>query len=188
MPTLVVVPRWGGTGASDFYPWLFARAGALGFSRITVAELAPSPGAPEPQPTADSVRAALGDDDVVVILAHSVGCQGAIRALAAGPVRANVRGVLFVAGWFTIDAPWPAIEPWLRDPPDLSKARARCERFSLVVSDDDPFTRDHAATRAAFEGGLGAAATLVPGGKHFNGAEEPAVLDALALVSRAALP
>jgi len=53
----------------------------------------------------------------------------------------------------------------------------------VVLSDDDPFTSDHRGNAAIWRERLGAERTLVAGGRHFNGAEEPEVL----AVIRAAL-
>lgn len=60
----------------------------------------------------------------------------------------------------------------------MRSVRARVPWLSVVISDDDPFTADHVATRARFEQ-LGARVRLVPGGRHFNREEEPAAWQAL---------
>jgi len=84
---IVLVPRWAGSGESDFYPWLREQVGVT----VTAAPLLPSPGAPEVEPTTEAVLRALGDDPealaATVLMGHSVGVQAAMRALALIPGR-----------------------------------------------------------------------------------------------------
>jgi hypothetical protein len=167
---LVIVPRWGGTRASDFYPWLIEQLPEM---QARVVDLLPEPNAPEPAPTVDNLCRAIVDPTSTILLAHSVGCRAALEATRR--LDAPLRALLCVAGWFHIDEPWPSILPWLDE--DLG-AEPRVGALSAIISDNDPFTADHAATRARFER-LGAEVTLVPGARHFNEREEPAVLQAL---------
>lgn len=169
---LVIVPRWDGSAIHDFYPWLTGHASRLGL-RATVVPLRPVPNAPEPGPTIASVRAELDDPGSTIVLAHSVGCRAAMAAV--GELAIPLHALLCVAGWFTVDRPWPAIVPWLDRALDV---RPHTRAFEVLLSDDDPFTLDHAATRARFEA-VGAVSHLVPGARHFNAAQEPAVLAAL---------
>lgn len=175
----------------EWYPWL--RRSALVRERFDQV-LGPDiddPGAPTIDAWVASLTAACGPGDLADtwFVAHSVGCQAVIRYLASLPPGARAAGCLLVAGWWTVDRPWPAIQPWLypgspaaagAPPLDLGRVRAACPRFSVLLSDDDPFTADHAATAAAFRERLGAQVEVVPGAKHFNSAESPPVLDALA--------
>ena len=174
MPDLIIVPRWSGTERSDFYPWLIPRAASeLGLA-ASVVPLLPAKDSPEPRPTAHAVSEAIATATRPIVLAHSVGCRAALIAAAELPEGQPLDALICIAGWFTVDAPWPAIVPWLAaDLFDPARLRARVRHLSVVISDDDPFTADHATTRERFEA-LGAEVTVVPGGRHFNGAEEPA--------------
>lgn len=175
---VVVVPRWSGGPDSDFYPWL-ARALEPG---LRVERLAlPDPNEPVIDAWVPRIREALGGDAErarTILLGHSVGCMAAMRALEEAAVR-PVHALVCVAGWWTVDEPWPSIRPWIDTPLDMAKVRANARRVRLIVSDNDPFTADHRATAARFERDLGAEVTLVPGGLHFNREEEPAVLEAI---------
>jgi len=53
----------------------------------------------------------------------------------------------------------------------------------VLLSDNDPFTADSAANAALWRARLHAQVRLVPGARHFNGAQEPAVYDALRAVA-----
>lgn len=181
---ILLVPRWSGTAASDCYPWLerelAARAPGV---RLEVAPLAPAPDRPEIEACLE-VLAGL-DPARTLLVGHSVGCQVLLRKLARLPDEARAPALLCVAGWWTVDEPWDTLRPWIEVPFDHGRAAARCARIEVLLSDDDPFTRDAEETRRRFVAALGAEVQIVPGRRHFNAPEEPAVLAAvLRLVGR----
>lgn len=169
---MLLVPRWGGTPASDWYPWLTERLDVP----VRGVELRPEPGSP----TLAGMQAALSEAIApaelahTLLVGHSVGCQAVLRFLGTLPEGPSVRGFVAVAGWFTVDEPWDSIRPWVETP--IAPARVP---MHVLLSDNDPFTRDHADNASRWEA-LGARVTTVPGAKHFNGAEEPEVLEAVA--------
>lgn len=182
---LVVVPRWAGTPRSDYYPWLAAQLAAAPdspFESVIVADL-PDPGRPRLDTWPPAIAGLLGDDQAVLedtfVLGHSVGCQALLHALASLPAGARVAGMLAVAGWWRVDEPWPAIRPWQDQLPDLERVRAALPALTVLLSDDDPFIRDYAMNGTLWRERLDAQIELIPGGRHFNGAEEPAVLATL---------
>jgi predicted alpha/beta hydrolase family esterase len=179
---LIIVPRWSGNARSDFYPWLgqqLAADPALPFDPVEALDL-PEPGHPRLDTWPPAIAAALGDDPAnTVVLAHSVGCQATLHALASLPDGARISALLAVAGWWQVDEPWPTIVPWQTQLPDLARVRDRVGRVVVMLSDDDPFTRDHAGNATLWRERLGADTILVPGARHFNVSEAPAVLAAL---------
>jgi len=179
---LVVVPRWGGNPGSDFYPWLVSSLADSGLE-VVVCDL-PDPGTPRLDTWPPAILAVLGAEREALartwVLAHSVGCQAALHALAGLPEGLQIAGLLAVAGWWTVDRPWPTILPWQDNLPDVARVRAAVPRVSLLLSDNDPFTADHASNAALWRERLAAEVTMAPGAKHFNNCgEEPAVLAAL---------
>jgi predicted alpha/beta hydrolase family esterase len=183
---LLVIPRWGGGPASDWYPWLAAELGGIEsppFDRVEVAAM-PDPDLPTVAAWVARVRMVLGDDPVAlrrtVVAGHSVGCQAVLRALAELPDGARVDGVLCVAGWFWVDEPWASLRPWLETPLDLDRTRrAAGDRVVAVLSDDDPFTSHWRANAAAWAARLGATTVMVPGAGHFNGRQYPPIRQTL---------
>lgn len=182
---LVIVPRWSGTPASDFYPWLRGRL--LGehpqrFASVEVLDM-PQPQSPVVSAWVNAVAQAIGGDRAAagrtVLMGHSVGCQAVLRALAELPEGGAVQAVLGVAGWFTVDRPWPTLLPWLQTPFEEARVRRAARRIRVLISDNDPFTADAAQTERLFIERLGAEVEVVSGGLHFNRTEEPNVLRAL---------
>jgi len=183
---LIVVHRWAGRPDAAFYPWLRR---TLGRRRPRVFDEIRVPVMPHPErPTIDAWVAALSR--VVgrptsalartVLLGHSVGAQAVLRWLSTLPPGASVRGVVLVAGWLAVDEPWDEIRPWCETPLDIPRIRRATPRIETLLSDDDPFTRDHEANAAAFREQLGARIEIIEGAGHFNRDEEPSVIDALA--------
>jgi predicted alpha/beta hydrolase family esterase len=172
-----LAPRWGGTAASDWYPWFERARRALGPSTLDVL----TGGRP---PVVDAwvprLRRWLGDDPArlarTVLVGHSVGCQAWLRALSLLPERVEVAGLVCVAGWWSVDEPWPEIRPWTEADYDVARARAACPRVEVLLSDEDPFTRDFAANQAAWHR-AGAQVSLVRGAAHFNAERCPPVID-----------
>jgi hypothetical protein len=184
---LVVVPRWGGNPASDYYPWLteqlreqtpppFEPIQVLGMPRPEQPEI--STWVPALAAAADALPA-----EQTVLVGHSVGCQAVLRYLAAQPEGRRFAGVLLVAAWWTVDQPWPSLLPWQEPVPRLERARAAAGRVVVLLSDNDPFTADPGPNGQLWRERLGAEVRLVPGAKHFNGAREPAVLEALSALA-----
>lgn len=185
---LCIVPRWAGGPASDFYPWLCAQPAVQArFGEI----VRPAIAQPE-QPTIAAWLESLAGAtaglplDRTYFLGHSVGCQAVLRFLERAPAGTRVPGVLCVAGWWTVDSPWDSLRPWIDTPMDTGRVRAAARSFHVLISDDDPFTSDWRENQRAWRERLGAEVRCVPGARHFNAAEEPAVLDALLALAGAA--
>lgn len=184
MPRLIIVPRWAGGPRADFYPWLLDALAELPGRPLVPASAAdlPQPGTPRIDTWPPAIlRLLLDSPDLedTFVLGHSVGCQALLRALAELPPGRRVAGMLAVAGWWTVDAPWPTILPWQEPLGDLARVRAALPALTVLLADNDPFTADHATNAALWRERLGARVELVPGARHFNGAAEPSVLAAL---------
>ena len=182
---LVLVPRWGGTPQSDWYPWLESELAASpnrSFDPVVVAEM-PHPELPTIEEWVPRVQSLIGSNPAqagrTVIAAHSVGCQAVMRALSGMPSGIHVAGLFFVAGWFSTDAPWPSLMPWIETPLDLAKVKAAAGPMVVVISDNDHHRRDWRANRQVWEDKMGARVVLVPGADHFNGQQYPEIWQAL---------
>ena len=163
---ILLTPRWGGTVESDWYPWVARREPRV--ERLAL----PAPDAPTIAGCVDAFGPALGDGARTLVVGHSVSVQAWLHTFAARGVIPEA--FLAVAGWWTVDAPWPTIEPWLASPPAVDPALSG----RVLLGTGDPFTADTEANAARWRA-VGADVTVVPDGAHFNRAQEPAVWDAL---------
>ncbi len=183
---LIVIPRWSGTPASDWYPWITSELNAFQprpFDPVVVAAM-PDPDEPTIPAWVGRVRQLLGDDpDEIartVMVGHSVGCQAILRALAELPESVHVNGVLCVAGWLWTDEPWDSLIPWIETPFFLARTQdAVGRRIVVMMSDNDPYTFDWRAHRSAWQERLGASVAMVSGVEHFNGEQYPVILQTL---------
>jgi serine hydrolase len=178
---MVLIPRWGGTPVDDFYPWLvqtLQRDHAGAFDEIEIVDM-PEHHRPELGMWTAATRIAIGvaeQAERTVIAGHSVGFQAVMRALAELEPGITVAAALGIAPWWVVDTPWPGLLPWIETPIETDRVRVAARRIHALLSDDDPYTRDHAATGRALVERLGATVRVVPGSRHFNGREQPEVL------------
>ncbi|WP_428267312.1 alpha/beta hydrolase [Haliangium sp.] len=181
MSRLCIVPRWSGGPDSDFYPWLRAQPAVRARFSAVIGPSIERPDEPTIEAWLTSLGAALdlGALTDTYLLGHSVGCQAVLRFLEQAPAGARAAGVLCVAGWWSVDQPWDSIRPWIETPMDHARVRQASEQFSVLMSDNDPFTADWEHNARLWRERLGAEVHTIPGRKHFNEAEEPAVVDAL---------
>jgi hypothetical protein len=193
---VVIVPRWSGHERDDWYPWIREQLGKDpgGGLQVEVVEL-PNPNAPVIEQCVAALQSALGtraeDLRSTLLVGHSVGCQALLRYLAE--LRAADQGagsdaerpvgpehLLCIAGWWMIDEPWPSIRPWIDTSIDLPSLQSNITGgVTVLLSDDDPFTSDWRANKATWEQRLDADVRVVQGGRHFNAAQEPVVLELL---------
>ncbi len=185
MPSIFLVPRWSGRSTSDWYPWLIEQVQASWHDRISDVYIFdyPDPDAPDVTETAAALTTAFDRFRTnwtdLVLVGHSVGCQALLRALARSGMTSPARGLVCVAGWWDIDEPWPSIRPWIDRPYDPRRALPASGPCRVLLSDNDPFTRDWQKNRAQWETRLDAEVQIIPGAKHFNSNAQPAVLEAI---------
>lgn len=173
-PRVLVVPRWGGTPYDEWYAWL-----AEAVAGVQVLEL-PNPDAPNLEAWTHGVFQAIGDDPYALartlVVGHSAGCRAILHALALlAPGRAVSR-VLCVAGWWSLDDPWPQIQPWIDAPIDLEAVKAGQHGIRVLLSTNDPFTADADANAASWRERLDAEVQIAPEAGHFTGPQQPLVL------------
>lgn len=174
-PRVLVVPRWGGTPQDEWYPWLSQE-----LPGVTVLDL-PNPEAPDLAAWTDGIVAAIGEDPYalarMMVIAHSAGCRAVLGALAKLPPGRSVNKVLCVAGWWTLDQPWPEIQPWIDAPVDPNAVKDGLQSIRVLLSTNDPYTADHHSNAARWREQLDAEVVMVPEAQHFNGVQQPIVFE-----------
>lgn len=183
----VIVPRWGGEPDSDWYGHLSrrVRAGAIpGLVDAVFVPLRPKPELPEIDETVASINHVVGNaPGSALLVGHSVGARAVLHYLAQLPPGRDAAGFLAVAGWWEIDEPWPELMPWIEEPVDAHRARNAARHTRVLLSDNDPFTRDCYRTEREWIERMGAEVAIRPEGRHFNGAHEQSVLINLAALA-----
>jgi predicted alpha/beta hydrolase family esterase len=182
---LIIIPRMSGTPRDDWYPWLRQHLEAdptQPFAPIIAPEMS-TPRKPVLAQWVAEVAAALGTDPEeqahTVLIGHSVGCQAILRALADLPEGRAVHGVLCVAGWWTVDAPWDTLVPWIETPVDLARVQRAMGKGVVLISDNDPYIADTAANEQMWHDRLNVTVLVAPDARHFNADQQPAVLRTL---------
>ena len=187
-PAILLIGRWGTRPARDWYPWFRSAADAIG--AIHIPEM-PDPDNPTPAAWIEAVRQHMAEIPAatgVLLIGHSVGCQAIVRALAAQKPTRPLLGAIFVAGWWSVGQPWPALEPWCASDYDFGSVREILPRSILLVSTNDPFNPDYEENGALWTQRLGSEVRVVPGAGHFNAPQQPAVLEAVGDILGATFP
>lgn len=167
---IVLVHRWDGTPDNDWYPWLKGQLEAKGFEVLV--PLMPNTSEPDIGAWVHHLREVVGTPDIdTYFIGHSIGCQTILRYLATLPSSVRVGGIIFVAGWFTLqnleDEDAEAIaQPWVETPIDFSKVMEKTAKISVFLSDNDPYvSSDHVGL---FEKNLCAKIIRERGKGHFT--------------------
>jgi uncharacterized protein len=180
---LIIVPRWGGTPAHDWYPWISQKLDDESiFLSVKICNM-PNPEVPTITEWAQYLCELLAgyqqDLSKLVIMGHSVGCQAVMHALQQLKAEEQIDSAIFVAAWWDVDKPWESIIPWINAAHDFNKIKMSAKKIRVLLSDNDPFTADYALNTSLWKSRLSAEVLLVPDAKHFNGSEEMAVFNVL---------
>jgi len=127
-------------------------------------------------------------DSNTYFVGHSVGCKAALLYLSELQKKnksLKIGGLMCVAGWWTIDTPWPQLEQWINISVDYEKIKEICNHnIVTLISDNDPFTSDTLTNKKLWEEKVNAKVRIVHDAKHFNTDGLAAILDELLLFCR----
>lgn len=147
-----------------WFGWLRSALGEAGVAATAVP--LPSPQAPVADEWRAAIATALGTPDAGTwVVAHSLGCISAVRALAALPEPWELGGLVLVAGFTGRLAGLPELDEYLADDVETGTVRARTRTRVVLRSDADPYVP--AASTDALADRLGAKLHVVPGAGHF---------------------
>lgn len=176
MAHVVVVHRWDGSPAADWYPWLKKTLEKQGV-KVTVVRM-PHPEAPSIVDWVAALQKVVPvPDGETFFVGHSVGCQTILRYLEKLPASVMVAGVVCVGGWLTLSPEATAdpeslkiAQPWLVSKIDWLKVKSHGAKFVAVFSDDDPFVP--LSNAKVFGQELGAQIVFESGSGHFTAADD----------------
>lgn len=139
----IIIHGWGGSPLINWMPWLAKELRAKGIKVETPSM--PNTEAPEIQHWVEKLASVIGEDENTVLIGHSIGCQTIMRYLAN--VDKKVKGVLFVAGWFTLNDIHDPQEteiarPWVETKFDIDTFKQNAGKIISIFSDDDPYVSE----------------------------------------------
>src|SRR5262249_30078550 len=95
------------------------------------------------------------------------------------------RGLVSVAGWFTVDnvISYPALAPWVSMNLDYASTASAAGPITVLLSDNDPFTADWRGNATNWLSELGAAVHIAHGAGHYMTTNPGPVIDTILLAS-----
>lgn len=186
---IYVVPRWGGSPADDWYPWLKRELESLTEDncdyQVHLLNM-PAWDVPVIEKAVAYLEEVLPVGQLnhdVYLVGHSVGCLAILHYLAQVAAKYSekapqVGGVVCVAGWFSVDSPWQEILNWMHAPINYEAARQLIPADNLVVllSDDDPYTSEYQENERLWVERLRSRVNILEGRQHFSSQLDPDVL------------
>lgn len=185
-----IIHGWQGYPEEGWFPWLKKELEQRGWEVIVPAM--PRPESPDIHAWVETLAQLVETPDTnTILIGHSIGCQTIMRYLEALPETALIRGTIFVAGWFTLtnletDDEKMIAQPWIEEPLDFNKIRAKMGHCSVILSDNDlwvPFEE----TKEMFEKNMNATVIVEHAKGHLSGGDGitilPSVLDEFLKIS-----
>ncbi len=182
-----IIHGWDGVPEEGWFPWLKTELEKQGY-QVEVPEM---PNTEHPVISAwvgklSEMIGAIGTDEEIVLVGHSIGCQTILRTLEL-MYGAHVTKVVLVAAWLNLvnlesKAAEQIVEPWIKMPIDFSKIKSKADSFTVVLSDNDEWVPLEEAKKD-FESKLGAKVIVEHNKGHFSGedgiTELPSALSAI---------
>ncbi|MDE1832969.1 MAG: alpha/beta fold hydrolase [Candidatus Micrarchaeota archaeon] len=188
---VVVVHGIEATPQSDWLPWFKAELVRLGFDAI-IPEM-PDTNHPKINEWVSRLAEVVGDAyHDTFLVGHSIGGQAILRYLAQLQGDSKVSGTILVASWtalrkaaFETEEDERTFKPWLQTPIDWDNARRHSDKFTAILSDDDPYVPLEVGDEFAAK--LGAKIITERGKGHMSTdtgvTELPSVLDEILLMA-----
>jgi predicted alpha/beta hydrolase family esterase len=140
---VIIIHRWSGNPASDWYQWLGKELEKKGFE-VFIPNMI-NTDSPKIETWVSQIKETIciGRDEIYFV-GHSIGCQAIMRYLASCESSVNVKGAVFVAGWFKLtnleDKESEKIaQPWIETPIDCDKIKNRAKKITVFLSDNEPY-------------------------------------------------
>ena len=171
-----VIHGWDFNPKMNWYPWIKRELEGKGF-KVVILEM-PDTSVPVIKLWVDKLKDSVKSEGEIYFIGHSIGCQTIMRYLETLDV--EVRGALFVAGWFNLanledEEVEQIAKPWIKESINLSKVRERIDNLKVILSDNDPYNyvKENADK---FRRELGAEVRIEHNKEHFIGKKYPEIL------------
>ncbi len=172
MRRVFIVHCWGGNPKYAWYPWVKEE---LEKENIKVKVLKmPHTQKPKMKEWVKKLGEVVGiPDENTILIGHSIGCQTILRYLESLQKKVKVRGIILVAGFYTLNKERLAnneehaiINPWLTTPIDHAKVREHTKEIIAILSDTDPWVP--LENKGLLKKKLGAEVIVERGCGHFS--------------------
>lgn len=137
----LLVHCWGGDGRSCWSGWLSDQLQVLGFEVLTP-DL-PNTNTPDLGDWLAAIRSHVkrfDEKEEWVLVGHSLGCATILHLLETFDETEKLYAVILVAG-FAKDLGIPEIRNFLDKEFDWEKINKKCDKFIVINSDNDPYTK-----------------------------------------------
>ena len=140
---LYIIHRWDGSPTADWYQWLKKELEQKGWE-VHIPAM-PNPAKPEIDAWINHLKKVVEKPDAnTFFIGHSIGCQTIMRYLSALPKQTKIGGILFVAGWLTLqhletEEEKNLAESWLTTSIDFQKVKEKFNNIVAVFSTNDPY-------------------------------------------------
>lgn len=165
-----IVHGWAAGPDREWFPWLTSELAPMDVDVIIPA----MPDSLHPQIDAwvGHLRKTVGTlRDTDIFVGHSIGCQTIMRYLEHER-GASIKGLIFVAGWFTLrnlenEEEEIIARPWVTTPIDLGAVKCATGSITAIFSDTDPYV-EFEENKKIFESQLGAHILVEHDKGHFS--------------------
>ena len=176
MKRIFIIHGWDGHPEEGWFPWLKEELEKKSFE-VIVPEM-PNSEEPEIKSWVTHLSEQVGQaDENTFFVGHSIGCQTILRYLETLNQEIKVGGAIFVAGWLNLlpaaveeEGAEEIAKPWLETVIDWDKIKLHSDKFTVILSDDDPFVPISDAE--IFKEKLNAKVIIESGQGHFSGEDE----------------
>lgn len=189
MKRVFVIHGWGGSPKEGWFPWLKKELKNKGF-RVYVPPM-PNPEEPKIEIWVPFLKEQIKRPDKnTYFVGHSIGCQTIMRYLENLPKNIEIRGVVFVAGFFNLvnlnEEEIKIAKPWLKTTIDTDKILNHTKKIVAIFSDNDDWVP--LEDSKIFEDKLGAKIIVEHNKGHFSGDDNinklPSALNSLLEISK----
>lgn len=173
MQTAYIVHGWDGSPKEPMLMWLKTMLIKRGYA-VVVPEM-PDPATPRIAPWVETLQERVRSGEETVLVAHSIGCQAALRFLEGMPQGSGIADLVLIAPWLTLseqkmqeegEAVREIARPWMETPINLAKVKQHARHITAIFSDNDPYVP--LAQKDIFEKELGATIVVEHERGHFD--------------------
>jgi hypothetical protein len=114
---------------------------------VVVPEM-PDSATPRIAPWVETLQERVRSGEETVLVAHSIGCQAALRFLEGMPQGSGIADLVLIAPWLALDEKIlreegeevrAVAKPWMDAPINLEKVKQHARHITAIFSDNDPY-------------------------------------------------